>query len=85
MTVSNRSGRRPASLHEIRAIVGDLEAAKLEAILTTGASAAEIEQALAWAAGETDVMGDLERPLTGPVAEVYEILASELPPTDERD
>ena len=85
MTVSNRPGSRPASLHEIRAIVGDLEAAKLEAILTTRASAAEIEQALAWAAGETDVMGDLERPLTGPVAAVYEILASELPPTDERD
>jgi hypothetical protein len=79
------SSRRPATLHEIRAIVGDIEAAKLEAILATGASAAEIEQALAWAAGETDVMGDLERPLTGPVAQVYEILASELPPTDERD
>jgi hypothetical protein len=85
MTASNRSGRRPAKLHEIRAMVGDIEAAKLEAILATGASEAEIEQALAWAAGETDVMGDLERPLSGPVAEVYEILASELPPTDERD
>lgn len=85
MTVSNRSDRCPASLHEIRAIVGDIEAAKLEAILTTRASAAEIEQALAWAAGETDVVGDLERPLTGPVAEVYEILASELPPIDARD
>jgi hypothetical protein len=82
MTASNR---RPASLHAIRAIVGDIEAAKLEAILATGASAAEIEQALAWAADETDVMGDLERPLSGPVAAVYEILASELPPIDEYD
>lgn len=82
MTASNR---RPATLHEIRAIIGDIEAAKLEAILATGGSAAEIEQALAWAADETDVMEDLERPLTGPVAAVYEILVSELPPIDGRD
>lgn len=85
MERSSGSRPRPATLHEIREIVGDIEAAKLEAILATGATPAQIEQALAWAAGETDVMGDLERPLTGPVAAVYEILASELPPTDERD
>lgn len=71
MTESSRSGRRAATLHEIRAMVGDIEAAKLEPILVTGA------------AGETDVMGDLERPLSGPVAAVYEIRASALPPTDE--
>ena len=76
-------GRRPASLAEIRALVGDIEAAKLEAILATGATAAEVEQALAWAADETDVMGDLQRPLSGPVAAVYDVLASELPSADD--
>ena len=77
---------RPATLAEIRHMVGDVEAAKLEAILATGATPGEIEQAMAWVAGESDVMGgELERPLSGPVAAVYEILASELPPLDERD
>jgi hypothetical protein len=85
MAGSSATGRRPPSLREIRALVGDIEAAKLEAILATGATPAEIEQALSWTAGATDVMGDLQRPLRGPVAAVYEILASELPPADERD
>jgi hypothetical protein len=77
---------RPATLAEIRQMVGDLEAAKLEAILATGATPGQIEEAMAWASGESDVMGgELERPLSGPVAAVYEVLASELPPLDERD
>ena len=77
---------RPATLAEIREMVGDLEAAKLEAILATGATPGQIEEARAWAAGESDVMGgELERPLAGPVAVVYEILASELPPLEDRD
>jgi hypothetical protein len=67
-------------------MVGDIEAVKLEAIAATGATPGQIEEAMAWAAGASDVMGgDLERPLSGPVAAVYEILAGELPPTDERD
>jgi hypothetical protein len=74
----------PAKLHEITELLGDIEAAKAEAILATGASLAEIEQAEAWAAGETDVMGDLQRPLRGPVAAVYEILSTE-EPLDDRD
>jgi hypothetical protein len=74
--------RQPATLHEITAILGDLEPAKAEAILATGA---EIEEAQAWAAGESDVMGgDLARPLSGPVAAVFEILSTE-EPLDDRD
>jgi hypothetical protein len=85
MSGGHGSGRRPATLAEIREIVGDLEAAKLEAILKARASPGEIEEAMAWAAGESDVMGgELERPLAGPVAAVYEILASELPPLEDR-
>ena len=77
--------RQPAKLHEITEILGDIEAARAEAILLTGATVAEIEEARAWAAGESDVMGgDLERPLSGPVAAVYEILAAE-EPLDDRD
>jgi len=77
--------RQPAKLHEITEILGDLEAAKAKAILATGATVAEIEEAQAWAAGESDVMGgDLARPLCGRVAAVYEILSTE-DPLDDRD
>ena len=86
MAGAHDTGERPATLAEIRGIVGDLEAAKLEAILATGATPGQIEEAMAWAAGESDVMGgELARPLAGPVAAVYEILASELPPLEDRD
>ena len=83
MAGHSATGRRPASLGEIRALVGDIEAAKLEAILAIGATPAEVEQALAWAADATDVMGDLQRPLSGPVAAVYDVLSSELPRADD--
>jgi hypothetical protein len=73
---------QPAKLHEIVAMLGDIEAAKAEAILAAGASVAQIEEAQAWAAGESDVMGDLERPLNGTVAAVFEILSAEEPPED---
>lgn len=67
-------------------MVGDLKAAKLEAILVTGATPGQIEEAIAWSAGERDVIGgELARPLAGPVARVYEILTSELPPLEDRD
>jgi hypothetical protein len=80
------TGQRPATLTDIREIVGDLEAAKLEAILAVGATPGQIEEAMAWAAGESDVMGgELARPLAGPAAAVYEILASELPPLEDHD
>jgi hypothetical protein len=86
MAGAHGTGQRPATLAEIREMVGDLEAAKLEAILATGATPGQIEEAMAWVAGESDVMGgELERPLAGPVAVVYEILASELPPLEDRD
>jgi hypothetical protein len=86
MAGAHGTAQRPATLAEIRDMVGDIEAAKLEAILATGATPGQIEEAMAWAAGESDVMGgELERALAGPVAVVYEILASELPPLEDRD
>ena len=86
MAGARGTGRRPATLAEIREMVGDLEAAKLEAILAAGATPGQIEQAMAWAAGESDVIGgEHTQPLAGPVAVVYEILASELPPLEDRD
>ncbi len=79
----SQAGSRGATLQEIIALLGNIEAAKAEAILTTGATLPEIEQALAWADGESDVMGEMERPLSGRIASVYEILRAE-EPEDER-
>jgi hypothetical protein len=76
---------QPAKLHEITELLGDIEAAKAEAILATGATVAEIDEARAWAAGESEAMGrELARPLRGAVAAVYEILSTE-EPLDDRD
>jgi phosphoglycolate phosphatase-like HAD superfamily hydrolase len=59
---------------DVKQIVGDLDDAKIAAILATDATVEELEEAAAWASGESDVMGELERPLEGVVATVYDIL-----------
>jgi hypothetical protein len=73
-----------AKLHEIMELVGDIDAARAEAILATGATLAEIEEAQAWAAGESDVLADVQRQPSGVVAAVLEILSPE-EPLDDRD
>jgi phosphoglycolate phosphatase-like HAD superfamily hydrolase len=65
---------RALTPQDVRHIVGDLDDAKIAAILATDATVEELEEAAAWASGESDVMGDLERPLEGVVATVYDIL-----------
>jgi hypothetical protein len=60
---------------EVVRICGDIEDWKIGAIVSSGASYAELEEAVAWSLGEDDVMGEERKPLTGRVAQVYEILA----------
>ena len=59
---------------EVVRLCGDVEDWKVGAIIETGASQAELEQAVAWSMGEDDVMGEERKPLTGRVAQVCEIL-----------
>ena len=70
------SESKPRSLtpQDIKDIVGDLDDARIAAILATDATVKELEEAAAWVSGESDVMGDLERPLEGVVARLYDIL-----------
>ena len=70
---------------DVRHIVGDLDDAKIAAILATDATVEELEEAAAWASGESDVMGDLERPLEGVVATVYDILMTDEEFLEDRD
>ena len=79
----SRQAPPPATLSEIHEVVGDLDAARLEAILATGATVAEVEQAVAWAAGASDVMGELPRPLESRVAAVYGVPMTEAPDLDQ--
>jgi len=72
------------SPEEVRRLCGDEPDWKLEAILETGADIAELEAALAWVAGEDEVLGKDRQPLAGRAAEIYEILLSDVGPDDER-
>jgi hypothetical protein len=81
------SEHNPSSLtpQDVRDIAGDLDDAKIAAILATGANAEQLEEAMAWASGESDVMGDLERPLEGVVARLYDILMTGEKLPEDRD
>ena len=65
---------RPLTHDDIVRIVGDLEDSKIAAILALAPTAQEIEEAVAWAEAESDVMGELEKPLIGATAQIYNIL-----------
>lgn len=69
---------------ELLRIVGDVDESKLLAILALRPTVAEVEAAALWAAGSGDVLGKAGHPLSGVVAEIYEILKAdeeEPPPT----
>lgn len=76
--MTNDQGRaRPLSGDEVRHFCGDIADWKVSAILAVGASVEEIETAVAWAAGEDDVMGEERRPLSGSAAAVYDVLVAD--------
>ena len=81
------SEHKPPSLtpQDVRGIVGDLDDARIAGILATGATAEQLEEAMVWASGESDLMGDLERPLAGAVAQLYDILMTGEEFPEDRD
>ena len=62
---------------EVTRIVGRIDDAKAVAIIESGASLQELEQAAAWAEGESDVMGEARAHASPTVIAVYEILTAE--------
>jgi hypothetical protein len=68
---------KPNLAEEIRALVGDLDAETVAAIISTGAEYAEIQQAVIWISGEDDTLGKTAHPLTGAAAKVNDILAAD--------
>lgn len=73
------------SAKDIRDVVGDIDDLKAAAIADMDPSIEELEEAVAWAQAESDVMGELERSSNAVVAALYELLVSELPPEEERE
>ncbi len=68
----------------IVAVVGQVDDAKIAAIEATGASLEQLEEAVAWTVGESDVMGESRLPLSGVVAEIYDILTADEDDAEER-
>ncbi|MDR3471336.1 MAG: hypothetical protein P4M09_06560 [Devosia sp.] len=72
--------RHPArpNADDVRRLCGSVTDQQIAAILATGARLDEIETAVAWVAGEDDVMGEERRPLAGRAGAVYDILSAEV-------
>ena len=86
MTPEERAGAAAAlGRSDILRIAGNIDDAKVAAIRRSGASAADLETAVAWASSLTGVMGRERRPLSGVVAQVYDILTADEDFGDDRD
>lgn len=59
---------------DVKHFLGDIDEHKVAEIVGSGASIAELEEVAAHLALESDVMGELERPLTGRALRIYELL-----------
>jgi len=62
---------------QVTEIVGDIDDVASATIIATGATLEELEEAVAWASGSSRPARELRRPLTGRVAELFEILTTE--------
>lgn len=62
------------SYDEVKRLFGDISDHKIVEIIDSGATIAELNEVAAYLAQETDVMGELERQLTGRASFVYTLL-----------
>lgn len=66
-----------ALTHEdVRRLCGDIGDAGIAAILATDGTVEDLEVALAWIAGEDEVMDEAGRPLGGAAGLIYDILVA---------
>jgi hypothetical protein len=62
---------------EVRRLCGDIPDWKIVNIIAKDPTIEELEVALAWAAGESDIMGKERHSLSGKTAELYDILVAD--------
>jgi hypothetical protein len=72
------------SHEQITGVVGDIDDMRVVEIIATGATIEELEEAVAWAARESDVMGELRLRGSPVVGKVYDLLTAEEKLGDER-
>ena len=65
---------KPASHQEIERLLGHVGAHNVVEIIDRGTTVAELEEVAAHLAQETDVMGELEKPLSGRARLVYDLI-----------
>lgn len=68
---------------EVRRLLGEIDDHMVVEIIDSGATAPELSEVAAHLAQETDVMGELERPLTGRALQVYTLLRRNADDWDE--
>ena len=73
-----------ASAADILHLAGPLDDETVAEILRLGASIEELEIATRYARGEGDLVDRAGHPLSGRVAQLYEILSAEQEPEEER-
>lgn len=80
MKAAEHSPDKPATAQDIHAVLGRIDAALVADILRTGASRADIVQALGWL-DDDDYMGaELHRSLPGRARDVYHLLLADREP-----
>lgn len=67
----------PLTVEDAMRLAGELDTETLVAIVATGATYAEVEQAVLWASGDAEQLGKDAHPLTGAAAAVYDILVAD--------
>ncbi len=79
----DNESRQAATAAEIRPMIGDADDAVISSIMRTGASAAEVLQAVQWFRGGGGLEDEAGHEPHGAVRAVYEILQSEEPQEDQ--
>jgi len=70
------SNRRPATHHDVRSILGDLDETKILPILALRPTVADVEEASIWLGGDADVFGAAE-PLRATASKIDTILTAD--------
>lgn len=72
--MAERKGEQKVSHADVERLLGEIGDHKVAEIVAIGATIAELERAAAYLAQQTQVMGELEMPLTGRAGIIYEMI-----------
>jgi hypothetical protein len=79
----NQGKRTVLRRDEIERIIGQVSDDVAVRLIATGANAEQLLEAFEWLSGAKTPGEEAERPLSGPVAQAYDVLSALEPPADE--